>query len=197
MAYDDGQVGTFSLRSGAINPGGVNAQGRPLVHPLPTGNLAVGADLMEQERLAINDAFLVTLFQILVESHTMTATEVLERAREKGMLLAPTAGRLEAEFLGPLIQRELDVLGQLGMLPEPPPVLAQAGAQYTVEYDNPMARMVRSENAAGFMRSLETALGIAERTGDPSPLDWFNFDEAIPAIQEIHGAPVEWTSTVE
>ena len=37
--------------------------------------------------MVINDAFLVTLFQILTETPEMTATEVIERTREKGALL--------------------------------------------------------------------------------------------------------------
>ena len=197
LVHDDGQVGTFSLRSGAINSGGVNAQGRPLVQTLPTGNHLIGKDLMDDERAVINDAFLITLFQILVETPTMTATEVLERAREKGILLAPTAGRLEQEYLGPMITRELDVLDSLNLLPPPPQVLVDAGAGFQVVYDNPMARMVRAENAAGFMRSLDSALNIIQTTNDPSPLDWFNFDEAMPAIQDISGAPTAWTRTAE
>lgn len=197
LAHDDGAVGAFSLKPGAINAGGVNSQGRALIQPLPTGNLAVGKELMDDERVTINDAFLITLFQILVDNGTMTATEVVERAREKGMLLAPTAARLESEFLGPMIERELDVLDQLGLLPPPPSQLLEAGGEFAIEYDNPMARMVRAENAAGFMRSLETALNFATTTQDPRPLDWFNFDEAMPDIMDINGAPVKWTNTVE
>ena len=38
----------------------------------------------------------------------MTATEVIERTNEKGILLAPTIGRQQSEYLGPMIERELD-----------------------------------------------------------------------------------------
>ena len=65
---------------------------------------------MEQRRVAIDDAFLVTLFQILVDTPRMTATEALIRAQEKGMLLTPTMGRQQSEALGPQIERELDLL---------------------------------------------------------------------------------------
>ena len=197
LAHDDGVVGTFSLRNGAINVGGVNAQGKPLVHVLPTGNLAVGKDLMDDERLVINDAFLLTLFQILTDNPQMTVTEVLERSREKGLLIAPTAGRLQAEFLGALIEREIDVLERQGLLPPLPGILAEAGGGFIVEYDSPMARMARAENAAGFMRSLDFAVEFLKTTQDPSILDWFNFDKAMPAILDINGSPVAWTSTAD
>jgi hypothetical protein len=197
LAYDDGVVGTFSLRNGAVNSGAVNADGKPLVHVLPSGNLAVGDKMMEMERAAINDAFLITLFQILTENPQMTATEVLERTREKGMLIAPTAGRQHSELLGPMIERELDILAFQGKLPEMPPLLQQAGGAYAIEYDSPMARMQRAENAAGFTRSLSFAQEYAKMTGDMSPLDYFAMDRAMPAILDINGSPVEWTSSDE
>lgn len=197
LAHDDGVVDTFSLRAGALNRGGVSADGRLLVQPLPVGNIAVGEKMMEMERQVINDAFLMSLFQILVDSPQMTATEVLERAREKGMLVAPTAGRQQAEFLGPMIERELDLLANQGLLPPVPPILAEAGGEYKIEYDSPMARMQRAEKASGFMRALSTATEYAKATMDPTPLDWFNFDVAMPEVLDIHGAPTEWTRTMD
>lgn len=198
LAHDDGVVGAFSMRPGAFNTGAVNQQGRPLVHPLPVGNLAIGKEMMDDERQVINDAFLITLFQILIQDKSrMTATEVLERVREKGILIAPTTGRMQAEFLGPLIERELDLLGRLGMLPPMPPILEEAGAGFNVEYDAPMSRMARAENAAGFMRALDHAIGIFQATQDPEVLDWFDFDEAMPAILDINGSPTRWTRSLE
>ncbi|TXG77589.1 phage head-tail adapter protein, partial [Candidatus Dojkabacteria bacterium] len=99
LAYDDGILNGFNLTPGAMNAGGVTKDGRPLVHTLPIGRVDIGKDLMDDERSVINDAFLVTLFQILVETPTMSATEVLERTREKGILLAPTIGRQQSEYL--------------------------------------------------------------------------------------------------
>ena len=154
---------------------------------------------MEMERRVINDAFLITLFQILVDTPAMTATEVLERAREKGMLVAPTAGRLQAEFLGPMIERELQLLASQGLLPEMPPILRDSpeAMEYKIEYDSPMSRMQRAEKASGFMRALDVAANYAKNTQDISPLDWFNFDNAMPEILDIHGAPTSWTRSLE
>ena len=195
LAFDDGAVDGFSLRAGAINKGGVSAEGRPLVQPLPTGNLTVGDKMMDMEKQIIFDAFLINLFQILIDTPQMTATEVLERAREKGMLIAPTAGRLQAEFLGPLIERELDLLARQGLLPPPPPALVEAGGEYHIEYDSPMSRMQRAEKASGFLRAFSVATDYTQRTGDPRPLDWFKIDTAMPEIMDIHGSPTTWTST--
>lgn len=197
LVHDDGILDGFSLRPGALNPGGVTADGRPLVHALPVGNIAIGKELMDDERIVINDAMLVTLFQILVETPQMTATEVLERVKEKGMLLNPTVGRQQSEYLGPMIEREMDLLARQGLLPPMPPELVEAGGEYTIEYESPLSRAARAGEAAGFMRTVETALNIANVLQDPSPLDHFNFDVAIPEIAEIQGAPLKWMNTLE
>lgn len=62
----------------------------------------------------------ITLFQILVDNPQMTATEAMLRAQEKGQLLAPTAGRIQAEFLGTLILRKLTLLIRTDCCPNRP-----------------------------------------------------------------------------
>jgi hypothetical protein len=199
LAYDDGVLDAFSLRPGAVNYGGLNAQGQKMVQPLDMATSALPAfdKLMEAERLPINDVFLVTLFQILVETPTMTATEVLERAREKGVLLGPSMSRQQSEYLGPLIERELDVLTSQGLLPDMPPLLREAQGEYTIVYESPLARNMRYEELTGFNRLLEQAATYASATTDPRILDWFNFDEALPAAAEIQGVPMRWLNTME
>src|SRR4029077_1707786 len=105
--------------------------------------------MMAEERTLIGDAFLVTLFQILTETPQMTATEVIERTNEKGILLAPTVGRQQSEYLGPMIERELDVLGAQGLLPPMPPRLKEAKGEYQVVYTSPFSRAMRAQEAAG------------------------------------------------
>lgn len=189
LAHDDGILSGFSMKPGAVNYGGVSAEGRPLVHTLPVGNIAIGKELMDDERQVINDAFLVTLFQILVETPQMTATEVLERAREKGALLSPTMGRFQSESLGPQIEREFDILMWQGLIPPPPQAVVEAGAEYKVEYDAPLNRAMRSDEAAGTMRTFAWAAEIAAQTQDPSVMDHFDVDVIIPELMEINGAP--------
>lgn len=192
LAHDDGILDSFSLKPGAINAGGISAEGRPLVQALPVGNIAVGKDLMDDERSIINDAFLVTLFQILVESPQMTATEVMERTREKGILLAPTIGRQQDEYLGPMIERELDLLNRQGLLPPMPEALLEAGGEYRVIYDSPLSKTQRAEEAAGLMRTIEMALNVVNVTQNSEPLDHFNWDVIVPEISDIQGVPSRW-----
>jgi hypothetical protein len=197
LTADDGIVDTFSMRPGHLNPGGVTAEGRPLVHALPVGDLAAGQELMDMERGTINDIFLVTLFQILVDTPTMTATEVLERTREKGVLLSPTMGRQQSEALGPMIEREIDLAMQQGLLAPMPPALIEAQGEFEIMYDSPLSRAQRAEEAAGWMRTLEAAVAYANTTQDLSVLDHFNTDVIYPALAEINAMPPSWLTSPE
>lgn len=197
LVHDDGILDSFSLTPGYANAGGVNKDGRPLVHTLPVGNVNAGRDLMEDEREDIKDSFLVTLFQILTENPQMTATEVLERTKEKGILLAPTLGRIQSERLGPQVEREVDVLAQQNLLPPMPPLLLEAGAEFEVDYDSPLSRAQRAEEASGLMRTVESALAVVNATGNPEPLDHFNWDAIVPDLADINAVPVKWRKSVE
>lgn len=197
LAYDDGVADSFSFRPGAINSGGVSQDGRALVQALPIGQLQAGKENMDDERAVVNDAFLITLFQILTEAPQMTATEVMERTREKGILLAPTMGRQQSEYLGPLIEREIDILMKQGKLPPLPPALIEAKGEYRIEYESPMARAAKAEEVTGLMRTVETAISVATQTQNPEPLDHFNWDVIVPKVCDIQGVPVEWRNSEE
>jgi hypothetical protein len=191
---DDGLM-SLNMTPGAQNPGGWSQEGRPLVGVLPSGQIQINEKMMDMEKALIGDAFLVTLFQILEETPQMTATEVVERTNEKGILLAPTVGRQMSEYLGPLIDRELDVLAQLRMIPPMPQIIREARGEYQPVYTSPIARAMQAQEAAGFMRTVESVKELANITQDPSLLDPFNFDVAVPAIAEIQAVPASWMAT--
>ena len=197
LAHDDGILEGVNLMPGAVNYGGMSAEGRRLVDVLPTGNLQIGVETMQEERQAINDAFYVTLFQILVDNNTMTATEVLERAREKGALLSPTFGRYQSESLGPMIAREYEVLYSQGLIPPPPPELVAAGATWEPEYDAPLNRAMKAEGSAGFQRTLQFATEIANVTQDPSVFDIFDLDMALRDTAMVQSTPERYLASPE
>jgi hypothetical protein len=197
LMHDDGILDGFSMKPGAGNPGGVTADGKPLVHALPVGNVMIGKDLMDDERMIIKDAFLSTMFQILTENPQQTATEVMERVKERSILLTPVLGRQQTESLEPMITRELDILAKQKVLDPMPEILREARGEYQIRYSSPLNLEQRSKEAAGFMRSLSTALEVVKMTGNAAPLDHFNFDAAIPAITQIQGAPVDWMNSIE
>jgi hypothetical protein len=194
LSHDDGML-NLSLRPGALNKGGMSPDGKPLVGVLPVGQIQVSLEMMQEEQKLINDVFLVSLFQIMTEKNDMTATEVIERVNEKGILIAPTVGRQQSEYLGPMIDRELDVLSSLGALDPMPPRLKEAGGNYNVVYTSPLAKAMRAGEAAGFMRTVEGVKELVNITGDQSLLDPFSFDRAIPEIADIQAVPITWMAT--
>jgi hypothetical protein len=178
----------FAVRPGAVNPGFMGEQGTPLARSLaPEGDPRISLELMDQRRQSINRAFLVTLFQILVDTPQMTATEAMLRAQEKGALLAPTIGRQQSEFLGPLITRELDILAHAGVLPPMPEQLAESGGRLDIVYDSPLSRAQRSEEGVGILRTLEALTPMANI--DPTILQVINFEEAARVLAAVNGAP--------
>lgn len=198
LIHDDGILGfgatEVNLNAGGLNPGGVNADGRQMIQPMQTGgNPQLAEALLEQRRRNINDAFLVTLFQILVETPQMTATEAMLRAQEKGQLLGPTISRQQSEALGPMIEREVDILARAGALPELPPELVEAGGDYEIEYDSPMSRMMQSEEVVGFQRSIETMAPILQLK--PELLETYDSDKMMRDVNYINGVPTAWLLT--
>ncbi len=196
LTADDGIV-DFSMRPGALNKGGINPDGKRMVDILPTGNIATNEKMMEMERDLIRDAFLESLFRLILDEKILTATQVTEIVNQKGILIGPTLGRQQSEYLGPMIDRELDLLAEQGLLPPMPPRLQEARGEYRVEYTSPLARTQRAGEAAGFMRAVETAKEVANITQDPSYLDPFDFDVALPAIADIQGAPESWMADAQ
>lgn len=190
LLQEDGVLQAFNARPGALNYGGVDDQGRQTVVPLQTGaRVDIGMEMMEQRRRVINDAFLITLFQILVEAPNMTATEAMLRAQEKGALLAPTMGRQQSEMLGPLIERELDILARAGVLPPMPEALMQVDGEIEIEYVSPLNRAQRAEEGVAIMRTLEAVVPLAQI--DPGVMDIFRPDEIARELAEINGVPAK------
>ena len=196
LMQEDGALQMFDMRQGALNRGGIDEQGRQTVQALQWNpKLEWGEEKLEQKRRIINDAFLVTLFQILVDTPEMTATEAMLRAQEKGQLLAPTMGRLQSDILGPMIHREIDILSRGGALPPMPPQLKAAGGVYEVEYQSPFTRLQRSEEGVGIMRTIEAAASIAQY--DSSAMQIFDAEEILRQLASINGAPLSIVRTKE
>lgn len=196
LAQEDGALNAFNMTPGAINYGAVDDQGRPTVIPLQFGQrVDIGVDQLNQMRTTINDAFLVTLFQILVQTPQMTATEAMYRQQEKGALLAPTMGRQQTELLGPMIERELDILSAAGVLPPMPQALLDAGSHVEIEYQAPLNKAQRSDEGIAIMNTLQAAASMAQF--DPTILQIFNMDVAMRKLADINGMPAEIVKSPE
>lgn len=189
LVNDDALTNGVNMMPGAVNVGGVNSDGRPLVHTLPIGNVQIGKEMMDDDRQTIKDAFFIPLFQILTETPTMTATEVIERTREKATLLAPAMSR-QVDYLGQLIHREIAVLQSQNLLPPMPFELRRvARMKPKIVFTSPLARAKKAEESSGTLRTIESLINIINVTQDPGPLDWIDMDEVTPALADNNAMP--------
>jgi hypothetical protein len=146
-------------------------------------------ELMKQKRDSIASTFYNTLFDILVETPEMTATQALIRSQEKGALLAPVASRQENEFLNVIIIREAQILQDAGAAPTPPDALLQYGGGVRVVYDSPLIKAQKSEEGAGILRTIDAATQMQPL--DPTVTARLNFSTAIQRLARIYSAPAE------
>ncbi len=191
LAMDDEFIAAWSNKPGAINYGGLDAEGRPRLVPFQSGgNIPIGLEMENQRREAINDAFFINLFQILVQKDgDQTATEVIARAQEKAQLLAPTMGRQQSELLRVIIERELDIL-QAGGSFDPigmPEILAQDQPDIVPRYETPMAKALDAQDGEAILRALQGLGALAQF--DQGILFRVNGDAAAKKIWESFGAP--------
>lgn len=192
----EGTLAKFHMAPYALNHGAMSANGQRLVEPLFSGAQPESAtDLIELVRNDIRTAFLMHLFQILVDLRDQTATEALIRDQEKGQLLGPQLGRTMHEFFGPLIEREIDILAAKRLLPEPPPELTEFGASYEVEYVSPLTRAQSAGDALSFQQVLADILPLAEN--DPSILQRFDVDEVLKGVAKARGMPARYLRSDE
>lgn len=133
---------------------------------------------------SINQIFFVDKLQ-LKDSPAMTATEVQVRYERMQRLMGPTLGRIQADFLDPLIRRTFMILIRAGQMPEMPEVVADADLD--IEYIGPLPRAQKSEQA----QSIEMWLGTIAQLGElfPSMLDVPNPDEIAKKLAELRGVP--------
>lgn len=190
LLYEDGALQGFNMQPGALMWGGLNSDGQELSKPFEThGNIQIGFDQQQQKREVINNAFLINLFQILVQEPEMTATQAMLRAQEKGMLLAPTMGRQQSEFTGPTITRELEILETGGALPPMPQILIDAGghAALVVEYSSPFDRAQQADEGVAIMQTVQSAAILAQL--DPTVPTMIKSQDSLRSIAKINGMP--------
>ena len=200
IARDDGfwgGSGEIVLDSAGINAGYIDENGRPGIMPLMSGaNVGIVDREMEYSRRLIDDAFLISLFQIMQDNPRMSATEAAIRAQEKGAFIAPTIGRQETEFLGPLISRELDIAIDAGWIDPPPDEILENGMPEVV-YDNPLSRLAKAEENAGLQQTFDAYIQLGNISPEGAQQTGFNLTRAFRRMAENRGVPTDMFESEE
>jgi len=123
----------------------------------------------------------------------MTATEVHVRVGLIRQLLGPIYGRLQAEYLAPLVERCFGLMyraGVFGMAPE-----SLGGRNLRVKYNNPLARAQKQEDVAAVERMTGNLTALAN-LGATVPaaaaaLDKVDFDATVDVMVEGLGVPMK------
>ena len=87
-------------------------------------------------------------------------------------LLGPVLGRLQAEYLQPLINRCFNILSRSKKLPVPPEFMAKLDIE--IEYVSPIAKAQRSGDVQSIVRMLEMMQPLMAL--DPTIMDWIDMD---------------------
>ena len=190
---DDSVVGDLDLTAGGRNV--INAAGSI---PDSFGFINTGqkVDLTQLTLSELRQAIRAIYFTdqlILHEKPDMTATEVLALQEQMQRLLGPTTGRLESEFLNPLVQRCFALMARAGALLPLPDELRELGdtADIDIEYEGPLARAQRTIELAAQDRVVALVLTIAEGKAKVPADEWdlLDTDKMIRARAEITGLP--------
>lgn len=189
LTGDDGLVDTFDRTPNAINKGGLTAEGRPLISPLQVGEIPIGVETMQADQGIINDGFMVSLFQILYDTAKLSPTEVVERIRQMAIFLVPALEPQCDQYLAPIVEREMSLASQHGLLPPMPPELREAQDHYHVTFTSPIALMAQSPQIAGLMQTMTIAEQMIQATQDPSILDPINMSNALRMVASVNAVP--------
>ena len=138
---------------------------------------------------SINQAFFVDQLE-LKESPAMTATEVQVRYELIQRLLGPTLGRLEADYLDPLIKRTFNILHRNGQLADMPPMVVEMEGQYEIEYTGPLPRAQKQEVATSVLNWMGVVGQLAEIF--PEMMDNVDADAVTVGLADMASVPAKF-----
>jgi hypothetical protein len=149
MVPDDGFINPVRTTPGGLNYYRTGLSKDERIFPLPAmQRLDYAENKMNQVRESIQKAFYLDLVELPGPTAQdgdvlrFTATEIQARQRDRMQILGPLVSRQEIELLGPMIKRTMTVMMANGMVPEPPPILAE-NQEFKIEYRNPISIAMR------------------------------------------------------
>lgn len=148
------------------------------------GNIPIGREIQEDYRFQIKQGFFVDLFMMMLgQTKQMTVPEVQERITEKMLILGPVLGRIQSEFLNPMIERSVNILIRRGKIPPPPDIIA--GKDYKIINISPLAKAQRAVEANSIVEWMSIIGEMAALA--PQVLDMMQVDKIVDRLADIKG----------
>lgn len=183
IAEDDGVLNPRTIKVGPRKI--IVANSVDSMKPLASAsNFALADDRIEKLQASIRKILLADQLQPQ-DGPAMTATEVHVRVDLIRQLLGPIYGRLQAEYLQPLITRCFGVAYRAGIFAPPPDSLA--GRDFTIRYVSPLARAQKLEEVSAIERLYADIAQMA--SVDATILDNVDNDEACRILAKDLGVP--------
>ncbi len=187
MVPDDGFLGPVHSGPGGLSYYRAGSQDR--IEALPVRvDLGAIESMTERRRQSVRRIFLTDM--LAPESANTTATEALLRQQEKLRILGPVLGRLQTEFLAPLIERVFNILLRAGELPPWPGELPQGGVR--IDYSSPIAQAQRQADAQNLGQAVRYLAPLLQ-PGDPfHVLDNFQPDAMARHAADLFALPASY-----
>lgn len=187
IAEDDGVLNPRSIRIGPRKV--VVANSVDSMKPLTPGS-KFDLAMMEMERLQRAIRKVLMADQLTpADGPQMTATEVHVRVELIRQLLGPVYGRLQAEWLQPLVERCFGLAFRAGVFRPAPESIG--GREFSVKYLSPLARSQKAVDVAAMDRYEFSLANAATATGKQDLLDLYDWEKAERKRAENLGVPLD------
>jgi len=156
------------------------------------GDWQLATERIQQYEGSIRRTLMADQLQPL-DGPSMTATEVHVRVGMIRQLLGPIYGRLQAEWLAPMVERCFGLMFRAGIFGPAPDSLG--GQSFRVRYNNPLARAQKADDVGAIERFNQNLLQWAQVK--PERLDIIDDDEQSRVLAESLGVPLSTLRTPE
>lgn len=195
LGYKD-NIDLSRFRPDSYIPHAMTAEGRPVVQPMAlSGDIPFTTEWINYFQQQIEKALGLDLFVLFANKEkTMTATEIMQVARERAVLQNIFISKRQSQFLEK--EAELNVYYGLqdnafgDVPPEVLDMLQNKGVEMTIQYDNEISRRMRMSEIEANNLLIQTA-GALANIGQQQVIDRINGDDMLKDTREILGARVQ------
>lgn len=157
--------------------------------PLFTGSqIPLGREMQNDTRDMIFAAFFRNVLNLPVNGPEMTATEVIERKEEFVRELGPIFGKMESDYMSPMVERAFGILMRQGKFPQPPQELQ--GQQIRFEFASPIEKVRKQIDTMGAVQTINNLAPFIQ--ADPAIMDNFEGDQIARDSAEANSMPQRW-----